>query len=81
MILPFRTLRYKPGTDQTWGLNISRKIRRRNELSFWSPVSRAFQLTQIELAGSLTGLETRTQRNLKLLPYLLGGFSPDFRQA
>ena len=81
IIIPFRTLRYKAGTDQTWGLNISRKIRRRNELSFWAPVSRAFRLTQIELAGSLTGLETRRHRNLKLLPYVLGGFSQDFREA
>ena len=81
IIVPFRTLRYKPGTDQTWGMNISRNIRRRNELSFWSPVSRAFRLTQIDLAGSLTGLETRTHRNLKLLPYVIGGFSQDFRQA
>ncbi len=77
--IPFRTLRYKPGTDQTWGLNISRNIRRRNELSFWSPVSRAFEFSQVELAGQLHGLETKSHRNIKLLPYVLGGLSRDYR--
>ena len=77
--IPFRTLRYRPGTDQTWGLNISRNIRRRNELSFWSPVSRAFEFTQIEIAGKLHGIEAKSHRNLKLLPYVISGFSQDFR--
>ena len=81
IVIPFRTLRYKPGADQTWGLNISRNLRRRNELSFWSPVSRAFRFTQIEIAGRLHGVEARTHRNLKLLPYVIGGASQDFRQA
>ncbi len=80
MIIPFRTLRYHPGKT-VWGLNIMRNLRRRNELSFWSPISRAFQLTQISMAGSVSGLETRAHRNLKLLPYLLGGFSQDYRRA
>ncbi len=79
--IPFRTIRYRPGPDQTWGLNISRNIRRRNELSFWSPVSRAFQFTQIELSGHLQGLEARSHRNLKLLPYVVGGASVDYRKA
>ena len=79
--IPFRTLRYKPGTDQTWGLNISRNIRRRNELSFWSPVSRAFEFSQVELAGQLNGLEAKRHRNIKLLPYVLGGLSQDYRLA
>ena len=81
IIIPFSTLRYRPGKDQSWGLNISRNIRRRNELSFWSPISRAFQFTQIELAGTLYGLETETHRNLKLLPYAIGGFSQDYNRA
>ena len=81
IIIPFRTLRYRPGKDQSWGLNISRNIRRRNELSFWSPVSRAFQFTQIELAGTLYGLEAESHRNLKLLPYAIGGFSQDYNRA
>jgi len=75
--IPFRTLRYKPGAS-VWGLNVMRNLRRRNELSYWSPISRAFELAQVGAAGSLSGLETRTLRNLKLLPYVLGGFSQDY---
>ena len=81
VVIPFRTLRYRPGADQTWGLNFSRNIRRRNELSFWSPVSRAFEFTQIEIAGKLRGIEAKSHRNLKLLPYVISGFSQDFRLA
>lgn len=81
MVIPFRTLRYRPGVGQVWGLNISRNLRRRNEQSFWSPVSRAFRFTQIDLAGALYGLETRAHRNLKLLPYVLGGFSQDYNRV
>ena len=77
--IPFRTLRYRPGKDTKWGLNVMRTMRRRNEQSFWAPVSRAFQFSQVGLAGELYGLETTAQRNLKLLPYALGGFSRDFR--
>ena len=80
IVIPFRTLRFKPGAA-VWGMNVMRNLRRRNELSYWSPISRAFEFTQVSLAGSLTGLETRTQRNLKLLPYVLGGFSQDYNRA
>lgn len=68
--IPFRTLRYRPGSG-AWGLNIERNLRRRNEQTFWAPLSRAFLFSQVELAGALEGLETTTQRNLKLLPYVL----------
>ena len=78
IVIPFRTLRYRPGPDQVWGLNIQRNLRRRNELSFWAPVSRAFRFTQIELAGELYDFEARAHRNLKLLPYVLGGFSQNY---
>ena len=81
IVIPFRTLRYKPGANQTWGLNISRNLRRRNELSFWAPISRAFEFTQIELAGLLQGVEAKTHRNIKLLPYVIGGVSQDLRLA
>ena len=76
--IPFRTLRYRPGSEQVWGLNLKRNLRRRNEQSFWSPLSRAFEFHQIDLAGRLEGLELLTHRNLKLLPYVLGGFKQDY---
>jgi hypothetical protein len=76
--IPLRTLRYKPGSDQIWGLNIKRNLRRRNEQSFWSPLSRAYTFTQVEMAGKLEHLDLKPHRNLKLLPYVLGGVKQDF---
>ena len=78
MIIPFRTLRFNPGQNQSWGLNIARNLRRRNEISYWSPISRAFRFRQVDLAGTLYGLELKNHRSLKLLPYVLGGFSQDY---
>ncbi len=79
LAIPFRTLRYTPGEDMTWGLNIFRTLRRRNEQSFWSPISRAFEFTQITMAGTLTGITAEGNRNLKLLPFVVGGFEQDYR--
>ena len=69
--IPFRTLRYKRGEDQTWGLNFQRNIRRRNETAFWSPIARQFNLLRLSQAGALQGLNLAAPRNLKLMPYVL----------
>ena len=70
--IPFRTLRFPSGSSQTWGVNFQRNIRRRNERSYWAPVSRQYNLYRLSLAGSLNGLETPVVRNLKLTPFVLG---------
>ena len=78
MVIPFKTLRYSSDREQVWGLNVSRNLRRRNEQSFWAPISRAFYFTQVELAGELDGLSLKVHRNLKLLPYVMGGLEQDY---
>jgi Domain of unknown function (DUF5916) len=70
--IPFRTLRFPPGTNQTWGLNFQRNIRRRNERAYWAPIPRQYTLYRLSLAGLLGGLETPTIRNLTATPYVLG---------
>ncbi|MBK5291621.1 MAG: carbohydrate binding family 9 domain-containing protein [Acidobacteriia bacterium] len=74
MIIPFKTLRYNPGDMSAWGFNVTRNLRRRNEQSYWTRVTRNFTINQVEAAGELEGLDLRTHRNLKLLPFVLGGF-------
>jgi len=69
--IPFRTLRYKKGEAQTWGLNFQRNIRRRNETAFWSPVPRQFNLFRLSQAGTLQGLKLAAPRNFKFMPYVL----------
>lgn len=76
--IPLRTLRYHPGDDVGWGMNIKRNLRRRNEQSFWAPLSRAYTFNQVEMAGQVEHLSLKSRHNLKLLPYVLGGVKQDF---
>jgi Domain of unknown function (DUF5916)/Carbohydrate family 9 binding domain-like len=73
MEIPFATLRFNPNEEeQTWGLNFSRRIRRRNEDSMWSPVPRQFRVYKFSMAGTLTGLRNLPAgRNLWVKPYVL----------
>jgi len=70
--IPFSTLRYGSGEVQTWGLNFSRRIRRRNEQSFWSPIPRQFDLYRVSLAGRLHDLEAPFRLSTTVIPYVLG---------
>ncbi len=70
--IPFKTLRFPGTTDQTWGVNFQRNIRRRNERAFWAPIPRQFNLHRVSLAGSVAGIKTPHVRNFKVMPYVLG---------
>ncbi len=72
--LPFRTLRFPPGQDQTWGVNFQRNIRRRNESAYWAPLPRQFDLFRVSMAGELRGLEAPEGlwRTLQVTPYVVG---------
>ena len=69
--IPFTTLRYGDGEEQTWGLNVARRVRRLNEQSFWSPVPREFNQWRLNYSGSLAGLQPPNQRLVRLTPYAL----------
>src|SRR5204862_4841421 len=71
--IPFRTLRFHSADDQTWGINFQRRIRRRNEDSFWAPLPRIFDLQRVSLAGTLAGLQgVRPGNDIRVKPYVLG---------
>ncbi len=72
--IPFKTLRFEAGDGQTWGINFARRVRRKNEISYWSPVSRAYSIYRASSAGDLAGLPPLRQgRNLRIKPFLAGG--------
>jgi hypothetical protein len=71
--IPFSTLRYGGGAAQTWGLNLARGIRRRNEEAFWSFIPRQFNLYRLSRAGTLEGLRVPVRRVATLTPYVLAG--------
>ncbi len=72
--IPFKTLRYQPGEGRSWGINFGRRVRRKNEVSYWSPISRAFTIYRASVDGNLVGLPALTTgRNLRIKPFLVGG--------
>ncbi len=74
MAIPLRTLRFRTGVDQDWGLNFGRRVRRLNEDSYWAPLQRQFRVHKASRAGTLTGLrQLRQGRNLTIKPYVSGG--------
>ena len=70
--IPFNTLRYSNQEAQTWGINVQRNIRRRNESAYWAPIDRQHTLFRLLDAGRLRDLGVPKQRNLKIVPYGLG---------
>ncbi|HSG50361.1 MAG TPA: DUF5916 domain-containing protein [Longimicrobiales bacterium] len=70
--IPFSTLRYGRGGEQRWGFNVVRRIRRKNEESFWAPIPRQFDLYRISMAGTLEGIQAPFRRSAQVTPYVLG---------
>jgi len=69
--VPFKTLRFERGADRVWGVNFSRRIRRKNEIDYWSPVPRVYNLYRASLGGTLAGLPDAGEgHNLRLKPWI-----------
>ena len=86
MEIPFRSLRYEPGEEQTWGIQFRRIIRRLNEASYLTelPISAALGnslvagMWRISEAGTLNELEVPPRKlNLEIKPYGLGTVTTD----
>ena len=73
LAIPFTTLRFDPAVEeQAWGINFLRRIRRRNEDSYWAPLDRRSRVHTMALAGTLTGLAGLPRsRNLTIKPFAL----------
>lgn len=76
--IPFATLRYGGGAEQTWGLNLVRGIRRKNEESFWSFIPRQFSVMRMSRAGTLKGVQVPVRRIATVTPYLLAATTRDY---
>ncbi len=74
LVIPFSTLKFKKESDQIWGINFERNIRRKKEQIMWQGWSRKFELEKISQGGKLTGLKNIKQgTKFEFLPYLLSG--------
>jgi uncharacterized protein DUF5916/cellulose/xylan binding protein with CBM9 domain len=71
--VPFKTLRFSSAEVQEWGLQVARRVPRRNEETEWAPVPFRYTSLRTQYAGTLRGLENISPgRNLKVKPYVLG---------
>jgi hypothetical protein len=76
--IPFSTLRYGAGERQTWGVNFGRRIRRKNEDAYWSPIPREFSIYRLSRAGTISVPQLPTIRIGTATPYVLGNTRREF---
>ena len=74
MAVPFKSIRYMSGEGQTWGIQMRRAIRRKNEWVHLTPLPTVMGGSQgffrISAAATLVGLELPpASRNIELKPY------------
>jgi hypothetical protein len=86
MRIPFRSLRYRPGANQSWGFQLRRIIRRRNEASYITalPISAARGNSviagswRVSQAATLEGIDVPGRSlNVEVKPYAIGGLRTD----
>jgi hypothetical protein len=82
MAIPFKTLRYRSGPAQVWGIQLRRGIRRKNEWTYLTPVPASLAgpqaLNRVSAAGTLVGLDLPPAgRNLELKPYAIARLTTD----
>lgn len=79
--IPLKTLRYQTGENQTWGFNLLRNIRHKNEQVYLAPIPRGFDIYRVSLAAKLNGLNLPARRDVKLIPYALGSVNKDYTRS
>lgn len=79
--IPFKSLRYKTGRSQVWGINLRRTIRAKNEYAFITPLRATWgivALFRMSAAASLVDLEVPPPaKNLEIKPYAIAGVRTD----
>ncbi len=80
--IPFWSLRYEPGPDKTWGFNMRRVIRHKNEESHIVPVPFSLGqrrgLIQVSLNAPLVGLDLPPRaRNIEFRPFGITSVTSD----
>ncbi len=80
MEIPFKSIRFSPGTDQIWGLQIGRNVRWKNEWTYLTPVpiSGGPGMFRLSAAGTLTGVQVPAgNRTFEIKPYGIGSLATD----
>lgn len=79
--IPFKSLRYGPGEQQTWGIQMRRTVSYKNEEAFLTPVNLQWgstSLRHIDSYATLVGLSVpASSRNLDIKPYGISRLTSD----
>ena len=82
--IPFKSIRYSPGSTQIWGVQLRRAIRRKNEWSHLTLVSRSaagdgrMGIIRMSRAATLVGIEAPPQGvNIDVKPYGIASSTTD----
>jgi hypothetical protein len=84
--LPFKSIRYPPGTTQDWGFQARRTNKSKNEISYLTRLPPSLGLGRADfsasLYASLVGMEAPPpSHNLELKPYIIGDLTTDNTSA
>lgn len=72
--IPFSTLKFSTGSEQLWGINFERNIRRKREQVLWQGWSRDSEIEQVNRAGLLSGIEgVNNVRLIEFKPFGIAG--------
>ena len=80
--VPFKSIRYAPGTVQDWGFQARRTNKWKNEIAYLTKVPPALGLGRADFSASLyanlVGIEAPPpSRNLEVKPYAIGDLTTD----
>ena len=77
--IPFKSLRYRPGPVQIWGINFERRVSWKNEVSFLTPIPAAAGSFMLSSAATLVGLAVPpSDIRLEVKPYAISDVTTDF---
>jgi hypothetical protein len=82
MIIPFKSLRFRGGRNQTWGFQVRRSIRRKNEWVYLTPLPASMGgpqgLNRVSLYGTAVGIDAPPAgRTFEIKPYTFGRLTTD----
>ena len=86
LAIPFKSLRYNAGTNQTWGIQLRRSIRRKNEWTHLTAVPASTggstSIFRVSRAATLVGLDLpQASKNIELKPYAISKVTSDVAKS
>jgi hypothetical protein len=79
MVIPFKSLRFRAGAEQIWGVNFKRVVRWKNEYQYLTRIPAALGrrgINTLSSAATLVGIQPPSaRRNVEVKPYGIAGLT------